>query len=75
MMYDKIKELAKKKGVSINKMEKDLEFGSSTISKWSKSIPSADKLKKVADYFGITVDELISGEKERRTVPVNSSSE
>ncbi|WP_308902458.1 helix-turn-helix domain-containing protein [Latilactobacillus curvatus] len=59
MMYDKIKELAKKKGVSINKMEKDLEFGSSTISKWSKSIPSADKLKKVADYLEVDMNELL----------------
>lgn len=59
MMYDKIKTLAKAQGVSINKMEKDLEFGSSTISKWSKSIPSVDKLKKVADYLDVTIDELL----------------
>lgn len=58
-MYDKIKTLAKAQGVSINKMEKDLEFGSSTISKWSKSIPSVDKLKKVADYLDVTIDELL----------------
>lgn len=58
-MYNKIKTLAKEKGVSINKMEKDLEFGSSTISKWSKSIPSVDKLKKVADYLDVTIDELL----------------
>ncbi|AWV73293.1 XRE family transcriptional regulator [Latilactobacillus curvatus] len=63
MMYSKIKMLAKEQGVSINKMEKDLEFGSSTISKWSKSIPSVDKLKKVADYLDVTIDELLRDEE------------
>ncbi|MDT7017033.1 helix-turn-helix domain-containing protein [Latilactobacillus curvatus] len=62
-MYSKIKMLAKEQGVSINKMEKDLEFGSSTISKWSKSIPSVDKLKKVADYLDVTIDELLRDEE------------
>lgn len=62
-MYNRIKVLAKEQGVSINKMEKDLEFGSSTISKWSKSIPSVDKLKKVADYLDVTIDELLRDEE------------
>lgn len=62
-MYNKIKMLAKEQGVSINKMEKDLEFGSSTISKWSKSILSVDKLKKVADYLDVTIDELLRDEE------------
>ncbi|WP_436633190.1 helix-turn-helix domain-containing protein [Latilactobacillus sakei] len=62
-MYNKIKILAKEQGVSINKMEKDLEFGSSTISKWSKSILSVDKLKKVADYLDVTIDELLRDEE------------
>ena len=44
-------------------MEKDLEFGSSTISKWSKSILSVDKLKKVADYLDVTIDELLRDEE------------
>lgn len=63
LMYNRIKVLAKEQGVSINKMEKDLEFGSSTISKWSKSIPSVDKLKKVADYLDVTIDELLRDEE------------
>lgn len=63
LMYNKIKMLTKEQGVSINKMDKDLELGSSTISKWRKSISSVDKLKKVADYLDVTIDELLRDEE------------
>ena len=75
MLYEKIQEICDSKGITVSGLEKDLGFSNSTIRKWKNSSPSIENLKKVADYFGITVDELISGEKERRTVPVNSSSE
>lgn len=60
MLYEKIKVLAKKRGVSINQIEKDLEFSSSYLSKWNDSMPSADKLVKVATYLDTTVEELLS---------------
>ncbi len=41
-----------------------LGFGNGTIGKWGKSAPSADKLKMVADYFGVTVDYLLTGEEK-----------
>ena len=75
MLYEKIQEICDSKGTTVSGLEKDLGFSNSTIRTWKNSSPSIENLKKVADYFGITVDELISGEKERRTVPVNSSSE
>ena len=75
MLYEKIQEICDSKGITVSGLEKDLGFSNSTIRKWKNSSPSIENLKKVADYFGITVDELISGEKESRTVPVNSSSE
>lgn len=75
MLYEKIQEICDSKGITVSGLEKDLGFSNSTIRKWKNSSPSIENLKKVADYFGITVDELISGEKARRTVPVNSSSE
>ena len=37
-------------------LEKTLGFGNGTIKKWGESSPSVDKLKKVADYFGVSVD-------------------
>lgn len=40
-------------------------IASSTISDWKngKSTPKQDKLKKIADYFGVTLDYLMTGEE------------
>ena len=35
-------------------------MGNGTVRGWKNSSPSIENLKKVADYFNITVDELIS---------------
>lgn len=68
--------MAKKRGISINKLEEKAGLSTGSICKWGKSVsPTVKSIKKVSDILDCTVDELISGEKERRTVPVNSSSE
>lgn len=64
VIYEKIKRLASKKGVSINQIEKDLGFSSSSISKWNNSNPTSSKLKQVADYLEVTMDYLLEDEKQ-----------
>lgn len=59
MIYEKVKKLCKQKKVSIYRLEKDLGFSASTIVKWKKSIPAADKLKAVADYLHVSIEELL----------------
>lgn len=56
MIYEKVKDLCTKKNISIYRLEKDLGFSAHIIVKWKKSKPSADKLKKLANYFEVTVD-------------------
>ena len=51
--------LAKERGISISKLEKECDIGHATIAKWDKSAPTLTSLKKIADYFGITVCELL----------------
>lgn len=62
-MYNKIKTLCEKNNVSITRVEKETGLSNGAIGKWKDSIPTVDKLKKVADYFGVTIDELLE-EKE-----------
>lgn len=57
-LYESIKEKAKEKGISINKLEQELGFGRSSIAKFDKNVPSVAKLQKVADTLGTTVTEL-----------------
>lgn len=56
MIYDQIKILAKEKGVTIQQMERDLHLGAGSVCKWNQMSPRINTLKKVADYFGVTVD-------------------
>lgn len=60
MLLDNIRRLAKKAGVSMAEVEAKAGLGKKTIWRWATISPSADKLKRVADYFGVTVDELLS---------------
>lgn len=60
MLLDNIRRLAKKAGVSMAEVEAKAGLGKKTIWRWTTISPSADKLKRVADYFGVTVDELLS---------------
>lgn len=59
---DRIRELADKEGISFNALEKKIGLGKSVIYRWNEKIPAIDKVKLVADYFGVTVDYLISDE-------------
>lgn len=59
MVFKKISELCKEKGVSIAKLEKETGISNGTIGKWSKSSPTAEKLERVADFFGVSVDYLL----------------
>lgn len=56
MLYEKIQEICNSKGITVSGLEKDLGFSNSLIRKWKNSSPSIENLKKVADYFGVTVD-------------------
>ena len=56
MILKKIEELAKQQGMSITALEKKLSFGNGTIRSWGKCSPSIERLKKVADYFGVSIE-------------------
>lgn len=58
-MYLKIKQLAKARNISIYRLERETRVGINVINRWDESIPSADKLLKVAKYLGTTVEELL----------------
>ncbi len=60
-MFERILELCNQQCITVTVLENKLGFGRCTIKKWKKSEPSALKLKKVADYFGVTVDFLLDG--------------
>lgn len=60
MFYDRFYELCQRKGVTPTKVARDLGLRQSTVSMWKKqgTTPKYDTLKKLADYFGVTTDDL-----------------
>lgn len=64
MIYAKIQDLCKAKGTSVAKLEKELGIGNGTIGRWDKSSPTVLRLKLVADYFGVSLDELLKDNRK-----------
>lgn len=69
--FERIKELAKKQGKSLNKVEEDLGYGRNVLYRLKNSNPSAERLNEIADYFGVSVDYLLG----RTDNPHNAESE
>ena len=65
-MYERYVELRNQKGVSDYRVAKDTGIPKSTFSDWKsgRSKPKIAKLKILAGYFGVAVDELISATDE-----------
>ena len=64
-MVDYIKSLIKEKKLSLNKLEIELGLSQGSIRHWDEKPPSYDKIQKVANYFGITIDELVGNTEPR----------
>lgn len=56
--YKKLEKLLNTRGITAYRLAKDLDFSPVVFSDWKsgKSMPKADKLKLVADYFGVEIE-------------------
>ena len=61
-MYQVFENLMQKKGVTAYKVSKETGISQATLSDWrrGRSQPKIDKLLKIAKYFGVDVNVLIS---------------
>lgn len=64
---ERIQSLCKKSGITSKSLEEHLGFGKGYISKIDKAAPNLSKIKPIADYFGVTVDYLMTGKNEGTT--------
>ena len=64
MFWKRFNYLCAKKGISANAAAKELSIASGTVSEWKKGrVPLNSTLKKIADYFDVSVDFLLGEEK------------
>ncbi len=68
-IYDRIKEISNKKGVSIDYVNDKAGLSNKAIYGWKKSTPKADNLQKVADVLHVSTDYLLG-----RTDEMNATS-
>lgn len=62
MLYKNIEAKCREKGISVSALEKSVGLGNATIKGWNVSSPKVENLQKVADYFGVSLDELLKEE-------------
>ena len=60
-MVDKIKDLAKGKGITVAEVEKQAGISHGAIGKWDTSKPLAENLQKVAAVLGVKIEDLLEG--------------
>ena len=65
-MYSIFEQLLQKYGVSTYRVSKETGIAQSVFSSWKNGIstPKQDKLKKIADYFTVSVEYLMTGEEK-----------
>ena len=64
-MYSIFEELLQKHGVSTYKVSKETGIAQSVFSSWKNGIstPKQDKMQKIADYFNVSLEYLMTGEE------------
>ena len=63
MLYDNVKKICEEKWISVGKIEKDLQLSNGSICKWNENEPGIRKVQKVADYLGVSIEELLAEEE------------
>lgn len=70
-MYEIFERLLQSRKVTAYQVAKATGISQSTLSDWKKgrSVPKMDKIQKIAEYFGVSVDYLMGNETEKDPAP------
>lgn len=79
--FERIKELCKKRGISLNTLEENLGYSRNTIYSLKKQKPNAERIAEIADYFNVSTDYLlgrtdnqnIASDKNSKTVDLKEA--
>lgn len=62
-VLDRIRKIVNEKDMSISELERLSDISRGTVGKWNKVVPSADKLQRVAQTLGTSMDYLLTGKE------------
>lgn len=61
--YKNLRIIMKEKNVSSGQIIRKLKLGVNTLYRWEQFFPRVEKIMKIADYLGVSVDELLIGKE------------
>ena len=73
---DNLQSLMSAKGISRRKLAKECGISPSAVNSWfnrSAENISLQTLKKLSDYFGISIEELVYGKRQMREITFSSN--
>lgn len=59
---DRVRELCKERGIPLAKIERECGFANGYLGRLKKALPE-DRLRKIADYLGLSPEYLATGEE------------
>lgn len=72
--FEKIKELAKRRGISLQRVAEDLGFSVNYLYTLKEKKPKSDRLQEIADYFNVSTDYLLGRTDNPRIAKDNDNS-
>ncbi|MCA1180085.1 helix-turn-helix domain-containing protein [Bacillus licheniformis] len=65
-LFDRVKKLARSRGLSIAELERQLNLSPNVLYKLKNQKPSTDRIEAIADFFDVSVDYLLGRTDEPR---------
>lgn len=64
-MYEIFEKLLREHGVTAYRVSKETGVTTATLTSWKKGVytPKQEKLQKIADYFGVSIEYLMTGKE------------
>lgn len=59
IIVNSIKSLCKNRNITVSQLEKEIGLSQGLVSKWLNTTPSLDKIVDIADYFHVSIDEVV----------------
>lgn len=71
-MYEIFEQLLQKYGITSYKLSKEIGVSQAVLSSWKtgRSVPKQPSMQKIADFFGVSLDYLMTGKETEEKKPV-----
>lgn len=63
IIVDSIKKICKNNNITVSQLEREIGLSQGLVSKWMNTTPSLDKIVDIADYFHVSIDEVVGHNK------------